>query len=415
MNWKGLAAQYLTFVVAPLVGALGVLGALRWGGIDRLDPRRFAAWAVGLFVVTRVGFHLVVFHVFRYPGTVDLTDFWQPMARAVLDGRNPGAWADNMSGPLYPFVLAAGLGWSGARYVPGINAVFVAADALMLWLLLRIARRHLPETTARRILLVALVSPMLWVGDVACSQDEVIFACLLLAVFDLAETGRVAAAVVVAALGTLVTKALFPFWVMPVLVASAPGRGAAVRRLAIAAALTVAGIGIAVALRYDLLGHADANRIVRGTTPWAFFVPSAELDPSTYRTGLVAAAVACVVAGYLGARRRDGESAADAAVRGVVAVQAAFFAVSPYSLDYHLAHAWPFLAWMLVREGAAARPMRRAGAVLAAGYCVLPMIGFGIGAEGISGHRALLALFTGWCVFTGWRALAGRPWRITPA
>lgn len=410
MNWKGELAQYLTFVVAPFLGALGVFGALRWSAVDRIDARTFARWAIALFVVTRIGAHVIVFHVFRYPGTVDLTDFWQPMARAVLDGKDPGVFADNMSGPLYPFVLAAGLAISGAKYVAGINAVFVAADATAMWLLLRIARRHLPENVARRVLLAALLSPMLWVGDTACSQDEVIFACLLLATLDLAETGRVGWAMLCAAMGTLCTKALFPFWVFPILLATSPSRRAALSRVVLTGAATVAGIAIAVALGFDLTGHAAANRIVRGTTPWAFFVPSQELDPFTYRAGLAATAVLCVVAAIVATRPRADESVADRAVRGVVAVQAAFFVASPYSLDYHLAHAWPFVAWLLVREGAAATRLGRAAAVLVAGYCILPMIGFAIGAEGISGNRLLLLAFTGWCAFTGWRAL--RPIRL---
>src|SRR5262245_13305752 len=102
MNWKGDLAQLLTFTVAPVLGALGVVAAVRARFVATMDAAKFAWLAIALFLVTRVGTHLVVFHVFKYAGTNDLLNFWVPMAKDVLDGRDPSAHADSLSGPFFP-------------------------------------------------------------------------------------------------------------------------------------------------------------------------------------------------------------------------------------------------------------------------------------------------------------------------
>lgn len=61
------------------------------------------------FLVTRIGAHFVAFHLFHYAGTGDLLNGWLPMARAVLEGQDPGVYVDNMYGPFFPYALAFGL------------------------------------------------------------------------------------------------------------------------------------------------------------------------------------------------------------------------------------------------------------------------------------------------------------------
>src|SRR5258705_1061737 len=101
MNWKGELMQYATFFVAPVLGALAVVWALRAKTPERWDAKQFLRWTLVLFLLTRIGTHLVVFHLFRYAGTNDLLNFWAPMARAVLDGRDPSAFTDTLSGPRF--------------------------------------------------------------------------------------------------------------------------------------------------------------------------------------------------------------------------------------------------------------------------------------------------------------------------
>jgi hypothetical protein len=412
MNWKGELAQLLTFSVAPALGALAVVWAVRARSVAAMDGARFARLAIALFAVTRVGTHLVVFHLFRYTGTNDLLNFWEPMARDVLAGRDPSAHTDPLSGPLFPCVMAIGLALSGGRYVPAIDVPLVAADAAGLWLLLRIARRRMPEESARRLVLAVLLSPLLWIGVTVCTQDEALFAFFLLATLDLADRGRDLGAAVVVALGTLATKALFPLWALPVLVATADGALAAARRVLRAAAWTAVGVAVAVACGWNVLARAESSRGAFGSSAWFLFVPDGRISSAAFHLGLAATALACVAAGLVAARRREGESGCDAAARGVVAVQAAFFVLCPYTIPFHLVHGLPFLAWQAVREGAGERPLRGAAAALLAGFAAWQAPSIRLGAEEWSAAPLLSAAFAAFWGWTGWRAISA-PW--TPA
>jgi hypothetical protein len=413
-NWKGELMQLLTFTVAPLLGALGVVWAVRARAVAEMDAARFAKWALGLFLVTRVGTHLVVFHLFRYAGTNDLLNFWEPMARDVLAGRDPSAHTDTMSGPLFPFVMAIGYALSGGRYAPGIDLPFVVADGVALWLLLRIARRRLPETTARRIVLATLLSPLLWIGVTVCTQDEALFACLLLATLDLADRGYGVAAAAVAAVGTLATKSLFPPWVLPVLVASSVSMFDAVRRYLLSLLFTAAGFAVAVGLGWSIASRAQSSRGAFGSSTWFLFVPDGNISADAFRLGLAATGTTALFLSMAAIRRRDGESVTDAAVRGVVVAQAVFFVLCPYTIPFHLVHALPFLVWQLVREGADARPIGAAAAVLLLGFAAWQVPSIRFGAEAWSGAPLASAAFAAFWGWTGWRALTAR-WTPLPA
>jgi hypothetical protein len=414
MNWKGELAQLLTFTVAPVLGALGVVAALRARFVATMDAARFARLAIVLWLVTRVGTHLVVFHVFKYAGTNDLLNFWEPMAQDVLARRDPSAHMDSLSGPLFPVVMAIGYALSGGRYAPGIDLPFVVADGAALWLLLRIARRRMPEASARRVALATMLSPLLWIGVTVCTQDEALFACLLLATFDLADRGRGTAAAAVAALGALTTKALFPMWVLPVLVASSPTMREAFRRYLLSLAFAAAGLGVAWLLGWRPSGAARGDEGAFGSSTWFLFVPDGRMDPLAFHTGLGLTATACLFLGMAPLRRHEGESLTDAAVRGVVAVQAAFFVLSPYTIPFHLVHALPFLAWQLVREGADERPVRTAGVVLLAGFAAWQVPSVQFGAEWWSSMPLVSAAFALFWAWTGWRAITA-PWKPAAA
>ena len=414
INRKGELTQLLTFTVAPILGAFGVVWAVRARAVAEMSAAAFAKWAIALFLLTRIGTHLVVFHVFRYAGTNDLLNFWEPMARDVLAGRDPSAHTDTMSGPLFPFVMSIGLAISGGRYAPGIDIPFVVADGVALWLLLRIARRRLPESTARRIVLAVLLSPLVWIGVTVCTQDEALFACLLLATLDFADRGYGVAAAAVAAIGALATKSLFPLWVVPALVASSVSMFDAVRRYVLSLALTAAGFAVAVKMGWNLASRAESSRGAFGSSTWFLFVRDGHISPDAFQLGLVATGTACWFLGLAAVKRRDGESVTDAAVRGVVVVQAVFFVLCPYTIPFHLVHALPFLVWQLVREGAGDRPLRTAAGVLLLGFAAWQVPSIRFGAEAWSGApyaSAAFALFWGW---TGWRALTAR-WTPLPA
>jgi hypothetical protein len=406
MNWKGELCQHLTFVAAPILGALGVLLAFRAAAPERWTSRRFLHVAVALFLLTRVGTHLVVFHLFRYAGADDLLEFWVPMARAVLDGRDPGPFADNLSGPLFPYVTAAGLGWSGGRYAPGVDLPFVVADALALLLLLRIARRRVTEAASRRLVLAATLSPLVFLGVTVSTQDESLFVFFLLWTLDLSERGRVLPAAAVAALGTLFTKALFPLWALPVLLAGDGGSRGAVRRVGTAAAFTAVGLAAAFACGWGPAERPEISRVVFGTSAWTFFDSDGRVSSTTFHLGLAATAALAIVAAFVATRRRSGESTSDGAARGVVAVQAAFFAASPYTIPLHLVHGLPFLAWQALREGAAETRPSAAALALLAGFAAWQIPAFAVEASWWPGCAPLLAAFVAFWAWTGRRAVA---------
>jgi len=409
MNWKGELCQICTFVVAPTLGALGVLWALRAAAPARWTNRQFVRFAVVAFVLTRVGAHLVVFHLFRYAGTNDLLDYWVPMARDVLAGRNPGPHADSLSGPLFPFVTALGFAWTGGRYAPGIDLPFVVADALSLVLLARIARRRFDESTSRRLVLALLLSPLLLLGVTVSTQDEALFAMFLLWTLDLRERRRDVAAVGVVALGTLCTKALFPLWALPVLLVGDGGLRGAARRVGAAAAATAAALGVAALVGWRPMSRPPAARVVFGSSSWNLFISDVGLSPTAFAAGLAATSALAVAAAFVATRRRDSESTSDAAARGVVAVQAAYFVACPYTIPLHLVQGLPFLAWQSVREGATSPRAPAAALALLAGFAAFQIPAFAVEAAWWPEHRVLLAAFVAWCAWTGLRAAAS-PW-----
>jgi hypothetical protein len=409
MNWKGELCQILTFVVAPTLGVLGVAWALRAAAPARWTARRFAWITAATFLVTRVGAHLVVFHVFRYAGCDDLLRVWAPMGRAVLAGSDPGAYADNFYGPLFPCFAAIGLAPSGGRYAPGADLAFVAADAATLWLVGRAARRRLPETTSRRLVLAVALSPLLWLGVTALSQDEALSAFFLLLVLDFADRGRGLAAAATAALGALCTKALFPLWALPVLLASSRGRRTTIRDVGAAAAFTAVGFAAAHLLGWRVAPEADRRAEAYGASSWRLVLPDGVVSAGAFRVGLAATAVLCVVAAVAATRPRAGDSATDSAARGVVAVQAVFFVVSPFTIGLHLVHGLPFLAWQVVREGGAERRTTPVAAALLAGFAAWQIPSLAVEASDWPKFPPLIVAFVAFWGWTGWRAVTA-PW-----
>ncbi len=352
--------------------------------------------------------HVVVFHLFRYSGGNDLLRVWLPIARAVLEGRDPAPFIDNLYGPLFPFALAGGLGAFGGGYPPGIDLVFVIADGASLWLLFRIALRRMSEPVARRLTLAILVSPLLWHGVIVRTQDEPLFVFFLLLTLDSLERGRETLAVSSAVLGTLFTKALFPLWVLPVLLAAGGGWRRLLLRIGSAGALTAAGMALYIAFGWDLQGRFHPTLDLRGSTTWFLFAGGGQPSSTAFRLGLVATALLCIAAGCAAVLRNAGEGPFRSASRGVVAVQAAFLVASPFSLPPHLVHGLPMLAWQAVDEGACEpRPPWR-GIVLGLGFCLWQIPALWINSEFWSTIPLLIAGFALYWAWTGWIALARR-------
>ena len=408
MNWKGQLIEAFTWWVLPVLGAAASWAALRWKGLDGCPRRRWAWLAASLFLLTRGGTHLAVFHVFGYPGGHDLREVWTPIARAVLGGGDPGPWIDNLYGPLFPLVLAAGLWLSGGAYPPGIDLPFVLADAGALLLLFRIARRAFPEATARRLTLAVLLSPLLWHGVVVRTQDEPLFLLFLLGTLDLLQTRREAAAVVAAALGTLCTKALFPLWVLPVLLAGVGGAGRTAVRVAAAGLLTAALLGAFALGGWDPLCRLHPTLDVRGSSAWFLVLGDRQPSREVFLAGLAASSLLLAAAGLASAARRPADPG-DAAARGVVMVQGGFFLLSPFTLPPHLVLGLPFLAWQSACEGAGEARAPLPGLLLGLGFCLWQIPALGLASEHWAGHPVLLAAFAGWWGWSAWRAWSGLP------
>ncbi len=407
MNWKGEAAQVLTFAVAPAVGACLAVAALRVRLVARLSPRGFVLLAALLWVLTRPLLHVVVFHLFRYAGGHDLLDVWYPIARTLREGGDPTALVDNLYGPLFPYVLALGLFVGGGSYAPAIDVPFVAADALALVLLLRIARRRLDEVLARRVLLFVLLSPLLWHGVIVRTQDEPLFVLGLLAVQDLLDRRREGAAALACAAGTLLTKALFPLWALPLLVAADGDARARLVRVARAALATAAALGVAVALGWDAGARVHPHLTARGSSAWVLF-GDGTFPRGVFLAGVAVTALGCVAAAGAAWRRRavGDDDAGERAARGVVAVQAAFFVLCPFSLPPHLVHGLPWLGWRAVRRAADAAPRELLPLVPAVVLAAVQIPAVWLNAELWRDHAPLVVAFVAWCAWTGYDALA---------
>ena len=403
MNWKGHLLEFVTFLLLPCLGALAAWFAFRTDRFDRWDGKRWFRLAAALFLLTRVGTHVVVFHVFRYPGGDDLTRVWEPIARAVLEGRDPAPYVENLYGPIFPLVLAAGYALSGGSYVPSIGAPFLLADALSLVLLLRIARRRFPEALARRITLAVLASPVLWHGLIVRTQEEPLFALFLLWTVDLLDRKREGPAVFAAAFGTFCTKALFPLWVLPVLLAAGGGWRRVTARTALAGGLTLLGMGLYVGFGGGIRERFGPALAMFGSSPWTIFAGGSWDEPPVFRLGLALTAAGCCAAAF-GAALRPGRFP-DLAARGVVAVQAAFLVLSPFSIPLYLAMGLPFLAWQAAEEGGAAGPVLSRGSLLVAAFALWQIPSCYLGAEHWMSRPWLVAPFALTWAWTGWLAL----------
>ncbi len=404
MNWKGQVINAATWWLLPLLGAAAAWLALRSPRLDGLGRRRWAGLAVALFLLTRVGTHLVVFHLFRYDGGHDLRNVWLPVANAVLDGTDPSVHIDNLYGPLFPECLAAGLRLWGRAYPPGIDTVFVLADGLGLLVLFGLARRHLTEPLARRLVLATLLSPVLWHGVVVRTQEESLFVLFLLVALDLLDRGREGVGALATALGTVFTKALFPLWAFPVLLAAGGGRRRATVRVVAAGALTVGALAAFHFAGWQPLGAKSGTLSVRGSSAWLLAPGLAHAGGAAFTAGVLLSAAGCVVAALAALPAREGESVVDRAARGAVAVQGAFFLLSPFTLPPHLVHALPFLWWLAVRGGACAERLSPTSLALAGGLVLWQVPALAVNSEHWSPRPWLVAPFVLWCAWTGWLA-----------
>jgi hypothetical protein len=402
VNWKGELLRFLFDWGFPAAGALAALWALRTTRLDALPAKRWNASALAAWVASRLVVHVLAFHMLgRGAGSGDLQRVWGPAARAVLDGTDPVEHLDNLYGPLFPWVLASGLGAGGGGYAPAIGLPFLLADALGLVLLRRLSVRHLGDVASRRLTAAVLLAPFTWFLTVVNTQDEALFSCALLATVAALDAGRERIGGLAAAAGTWLTKALFPFWAFPVLLAAGGGANRTILRTVAAAALTLGGLFLAAALGWNALGQVRDNIDTRGSTSWFLFVDAAKgVGPRAATAGLAATALACVVAALAALRVREGESLPDRAARGVTAVQAAYVVATPFLLSAHLAQGFALVMWLAVRRGAADARPPRAALVLGAGTLLWQIPGLGVRAE--EWHRHPWVLLLPWVAFWAW-------------
>jgi len=402
VNWKGELAQILTFAVGPAIGAFAAWWSVRSARVDGWTPRGFTQRAIAAWLATRLGTYIVVFHLFRYGGAWDMLNIWVPIAETVLAGGDASALVDNLYGPLYPYALAAGL-FVGGGSGPATGLAFVLGDALALVLLHRIASRRLSVGDARRIVLFVLFSPLLWHGLIVRTQDEALFLFFLLLVQDALDRKSVRGAAIAAAAGALLTKALLPLYLFPILLAPAGSLGERTRRVVSAGAATALALGAALALGWDVGGREYANLTVRGSSSWLLFGIEST-SSQTFALGLAATAIVCIAAAFAAWPRRPGEESGDRAARGVSAVQSAFFVLCPFSLPSHMAHGLAHVGWQIVRE----RKGWRTQSIL------VPFLTFQVVLTWLNPERWrefpwLIAFFVGWSAWVGFVAIRS-PW-----
>jgi mannosyltransferase PIG-V len=116
--------------------------------------------------------------------------------------------------PVYP-LLVRGVAFVVRNHVAAGMLVSLTAAAASAWLLLRIARRHVPEETAHLTVLLVALYPAAFVFTAVYS--DAVFLCFLLLAVDAAERGRALLAGLAAALAVdtrLLGLALLPTLVL---------------------------------------------------------------------------------------------------------------------------------------------------------------------------------------------------------
>ncbi len=358
MNWKGQLLQVAVFLLLPLLGAAGSWAAFRGTFTDDLSRGRWLLVVVTVFLATRAGTHALVFGLLGYHGGDDL-GVWESVARAVLEGGEHTGFLGNLYGPLLPYVLAAGLWIGGGNHPSTIDVPFVLADAGALFLLYRLARDRWGESPARRITLATMLVPLLWHGEVVRTQEESLLAFFLMLVLTLLRGGREVGACAAAVLGTLATKALFPFWVLPVLLAPGPTTGRSALRALAAGTATVLGLAVAAQFGWDWRGLASRAPGIGGSSSWVLLTRiTGGALPYSPLAGLGITALGCAAAALAALpRRTESGGLEDRTALGVAAVTATYFVLSPLSLAAYIVQGLPLLLWWLWNAGTGtARP-----------------------------------------------------------
>ncbi len=220
------ATGLLSAVVEWILPTLGALGLVRlaWRpgeGVPSLLRSDRAAWA--LWLLTRPAYAVLLW-CFLDPGFGADMWHWDRNTRSMDQGMVIGRDFPNYYSPLLPY-----LQYAGRWLTPGFDRVgtlwiFLAGDALAVFLGGRLLGGLLGERAGAWARAWLLLDPLLWHQGVVRAQDEGLFLGTLVASVWLLRSGRFRASMAVLAAGLCATKIVYAPYALAVLLAL-PGEG----------------------------------------------------------------------------------------------------------------------------------------------------------------------------------------------
>ncbi|MCK4547921.1 MAG: hypothetical protein KAW17_10825 [Candidatus Eisenbacteria sp.] len=226
----------LLSVLVMLLGSCLVLAAPL---VNRMFARSHALFAALFFLLTRVGFFVIIFIVIGYPAGPDKAA-WKTHGTSALEGLLPYVDYPSAYGPFFSYLLAPAFLFLHPYVAPVV--VFILFDFLTFVFLHRVGEN--PEFN-RKVATLYLITPLSWFVVVRYGQDEAIGAFFVVLMLILAGQRRENVLPLLAGFAVAFTKVLFFLPALPILL-NRTGR--------LRACLIAAGVAVGCYLPFEVLG-----------------------------------------------------------------------------------------------------------------------------------------------------------------
>lgn len=196
----------------PVVAGVVLMLLLEWAPFRERLERRPTPWLWAAFLITRVGFLVLVVGGLRHV-SLDLSTYFQVQGDSVRQGLLPYRDFTTSYAPLFPYLMALPTALPGES-LP-LFGFFILCDAGALLLLLPLAGELGGPGRRAAVGWLYVAAPVTWYFLVRYAQDEALSTLLLTGVALLAVRGRSLAAGIAAGAAFAATKFTFGVFLPP--------------------------------------------------------------------------------------------------------------------------------------------------------------------------------------------------------